>query len=94
MGYEVETEGLGSEWYEQGSASNAVLLEAFMTEGLFFEFVAGLELTTIIGCAINGIPAAKEIEIHGLHAVATHRKARTTRSSTTRARRNNPTRRR
>jgi hypothetical protein len=71
MGYEVNTEGLGSEWYEQGSASNAVLLEAFMTEGLFFEFVAGLELTTIIGCAINWIPAAKEIEIHGLHAVAT-----------------------
>ena len=71
MGYTVETDGLGSEWYEQGAASNAVLLQAFMTEGFFFELVAGLELTTIIGCAINWIPAAKEIEIHGLHSVAT-----------------------
>lgn len=79
MGYQVNTEGFGSEWYLEGSASNAVLLEAFMTEGLFFEFVAGpavtlvagMELTTLLGLGVNWFPKAKEIEIHGLQVVAT-----------------------
>lgn len=66
MGYEVNTEGLGSEWYEQGSASNAVLLEAFMTEGLFFEFVAGMELTVLGGFGIDWHPWAKHVELHGV----------------------------
>jgi len=66
MGYEVNTEGFGSEWYEQGSASNAVLLEAFMTEGFFFEFVAGMELTVLGGFGIDWHPWAKHVELHGV----------------------------
>jgi hypothetical protein len=79
MGYELNTEGFVNEWYAEGSASNAFLLDVFLTEGLFFEgvlgpavtLILGVELTTIAGLGINWFPAAKEIEIHGRHVVAT-----------------------
>jgi len=74
MGVEVETEGVGEAWYEQGQFENVVVIDAYTTEGLFFEGVAGgavtfvtpLELTVLTGFGIDWNTAAKHIELHGL----------------------------
>jgi hypothetical protein len=73
MGVEVETEGIGEAWYEQGQFENTVLIDAYTTEGLFFEgvggssvtFVTPLELTVLLGFGIDWNIQAKHIELHG-----------------------------
>ena len=74
MGVEVETEGVGEAWYEQGQFENTVLIDAYTTEGLFFEGVVGgsvtvvapLDLTVLTGFGIDWNTIAKHIELHGL----------------------------
>ena len=74
MGVEVETEGVGEAWYEQGQFENTVLIDAYTTEGLYFEGVVGgavtvvapLDLTVLTGFGIEWNTLAKHIELHGV----------------------------
>ena len=73
MGVEVETEGVGEAWYQQGQFQNAVWIDGYTTEGLFLEsvgggsvtFVSPLEVGVLLGFGINWNVWAKHIELHG-----------------------------
>lgn len=87
MGVEIETTGIGEGWYEQGQYENVSIVDATTVEGIYFEgvgggsvtavspfevgFVGGIEINTLLGLGVTWHPKAKEIEIHGLHSIAT-----------------------
>lgn len=87
MGVEIETDGIGEGWYEQGQYENVSIVDATTVEGLYFEgvgggsvtavspfelgFVGGFALNMLVGLDVSWHPKAKEITIHGLHSVAT-----------------------
>ena len=87
MGVEIETTGISEGWYEQGQYENVSIVDATTVEGIYFEgvgggsvtaispfqvgFVGGIEINTLLGLGVTWHPKAKEIEIHGLHSIAT-----------------------
>lgn len=74
MGVQIETEGIGANWYEQGLYENMAVVAAETVEGVFFEGVLGgsvtvvtpLELQVLLGFGIDWNIAAKHIELHGV----------------------------
>jgi hypothetical protein len=73
MGVEVETVGFGVTKYDLGQYQNTFLIDAYTTEGLYFEAVTGGAVTSVLGLELNIVTGlgidwntkAKHIELHG-----------------------------
>lgn len=73
MGVEIDTEGTGANWYQQGLYENMAIVDATTVEGVYFEGVVGgavtvvapLELTVLLGWNITWDVVVKHVELHG-----------------------------